>query len=91
MNVGLGFLTENVGMSFMNIILLLLVCGNLLFWAIKFELGNLILLLMSATVFIASYAGGYNYVPAAVVLMISIILMAFSVVMSTKTEGVYLT
>lgn len=91
MNIGVELIADNVGMSIMTILMLILIVGNLVFWAVKFELGNLLLMFFSAALFIGAYANGWDYWQPAISLMLSIVLMAFSLLMSSKTEGVITT
>lgn len=88
MNIGLEMITENVGMSLEHIVLLAIVLGNLMFWAVKFELGNLMLMFASAAVFVFQYNGHQNYTYSLIVLFISIIFMAFSLLQSGKDTRV---
>lgn len=89
MNIGLKLLTDNVGMSFEHILLLAIVIGSLIFYAVKFELGNALLMFSSGAVFIWMYMGGYNYTYALIVLFISIIFMAISL-LQQRSSGVVL-
>lgn len=88
MNVGLESLASNLGMSFVNIITIVIVFGNLIFWAMKFELGNLMLMVVSGGVFAITYINGGNYTNFLVLTFISLVFMAFSLLFGQKVEGV---
>lgn len=71
---------NNLGMSIPNVILLLVVVGNLIFYAMDFKLGNIILFLMSGGLFMLYYNLGWSYVFAVIVFFMSLVVMALSLI-----------
>ena len=87
MNIGITLLTENLGISFEAILALALIVGSLMFYALKFEIGNIFLLLTSGAVFVWMYSSGYNYVYSIILVFISIIFMSFTILQSKPASG----
>ncbi len=71
-------MSSNLGMSFENIILFVMVLGCLLFFAKSFKLGFTLLFLLSAALFVWFYDQGMNYTPSVIVMFMSLIFLALS-------------
>lgn len=87
MNVGIDSMISNLGMSFTNIILLIVVVGSLIFMAIKFQLGAMMLFITTGVLFVIFYNAGYDYIPSLIVFFISLILMSLSLLSSSSGSG----
>ena len=74
----------NLYMSIENIILLILVCMCLIVFAKDFKSGIIILFFMSGGLFMWYYRMGWNFTPALVVFLISLVLMALSLYANSK-------
>lgn len=71
---------ENVGMTIPNVLLLIMVVGNLIFWAVDFKLGNVILFLMTGGLFIMYRSLGWNYALPLIVFFMSLVIMAIGLI-----------
>jgi hypothetical protein len=80
MNVGVDMLSANLSMSVENIILLALTCGNIIFYALDFKLGNIFGLFYSGVSFVVFYNVGWNYVPALVLLFVYLIILSLTLI-----------
>lgn len=88
MNVGIEHMVDNLGMSFTNIILLIITVGSLIFMAIKFEIGAMMLFISTAVLFVIFYSAGYDYVSTLVVFFISLVMMSISLLGQKSSVGV---
>lgn len=88
MNVGLENLVGNVGMSFTNIVLLILVVGSLIFMAMKFQIGAIMLFVTTGVAFVLFYIGGMDYVPTLIVFFVSLVMMSLSLLGHGQESGV---
>lgn len=83
-------LANNVGMGISNIILLVLICGNIVLMAKNFTLGIMLSFFISGVGFLITYNFGINYAPFLAVMFISLVLMVFTYFFTAKAtnEGV---
>ena len=83
-------LAGNVGMGISNILLLLLVCGNIILMAKNFQLGIMLSFFISGIGFMVTYNFGINYAPFIAVMFISLVIMVFTYFFTAKAtqEGV---
>lgn len=87
MILGLEHLIENVGISFENIILIIVLVGNLLFMAKDYKLGITMYFITSGCLFMWFYAADYNYAPSLIVFFISLIILALSLYTVNKSAS----
>jgi hypothetical protein len=80
----------NLGMNIANILLLLLICGNVILMAKNFQLGIMLSFFISGVGFMVTYNYGINYAPFLAVLFISLVIMVFTYFFTAKStqEGV---
>lgn len=78
MNIGITNIASNVGLSFENLILLLVVLGSLIFYARDFKIGILMTFLTTTLCFMGMYQLNLNYTPSLVVVFMSLVIMSFS-------------
>lgn len=91
MNIGVEMIGTNVGMAIENIVLLCLVIGSLVIFALKFEAGLIWLFTTTGAAFILEYLAGWNYTNTLIVFFLSIVLMALSLLFQDRaTAGVQL-
>lgn len=76
---------QNLSMSIENVILLIVILGLSIFYAKDFKLGIIMQLLLSASCFMGFYQLGWNYVPALVIMFITLVLLALSLFAVKKT------
>lgn len=86
---GLETLATNNGMTFINIVLVVVVFASLIFMAKSLILGVVLLFLTSGLVFMWGYylnsaVESTNYVPALVVCMLSFVIMCLSLYFVNK-------
>ena len=74
----LTFMTEQLGMNFENVILIVLVIGSLVFFAKDFRLGALILFILSGAVSMWFYNAGMDYVNPLIVMFLDLIVLCFT-------------
>lgn len=86
MNVGIEMMTGNIGMSFTNVILLVVVIASLIFMAIKFEIGAIMLMVTTGVLFVLFYNAHLDYVPTLVVFFIALVMLTISL-LAQKTES----
>lgn len=84
---GLSMLITNVGMSFENIVLLIIIVGGMIFYAKDFKLGLVIQFLGSGVLFLWFQSAGYNYTPSLITFFITLVLMCFSIYAAAKNES----
>jgi len=85
----LGFetLVENVGLSFENIILLLIFAGGLIFYARDIKVGVVLHFLGFALAFMWFYSAGYTYSGALVLALMFLVILALTFyALSKRTE-----
>jgi len=88
MSWGLGFtaLANNVGLSIDVIILIFAVFGSLIFFAKDFKLGVILLFLSSSGCFMLSYALDTNFIPALIVMFMSLVVMSLTLYFTAKAQ-----
>lgn len=87
-NWGIRAIQGNIGISFEIVVLFVLCFGCLFFMARDFRLGAIMLLVISSTTFMGTFALGLNYVPAIIIMFISVVLMAFSLYGSGRDAAI---
>lgn len=70
---------NNVGVSWENIVLIVLLLGSLVMYAKDFKLGVIIDIIITAGLVVGFYIGGYNYVSSLVVFFLMIIILSLSI------------
>ena len=65
-------------MSFINILLLVVALGSLIFMAQDFRIGVIMLFFLSGLLFMWAYSMSVNYIPPLIVMFIAIVLLAFT-------------
>lgn len=78
MNIGIVDAASNVGVSFENTILFVVLVGSLVFYARDVKLGLIASMLLSGLCFMWFYAADYNYVPSIIMFFIFFILLSLS-------------
>jgi len=89
MNAGIETITSNLGMSFENIALLVIVIGCIIFFARDFRVGVIVSMMLSALLFILCYNAGLRWEPSLIVFFIDLIVLALSLygVNATAEKG----
>lgn len=87
MNAGLITLATNLGISFEAIITLVMVFGGLIFYAVDFKIGTIIMFFISGSVFMWFYAAGYNYIYPLAIMLIMVVILAITLLFVNKTES----
>lgn len=85
MNIAFSNIAANIGVSFENTVLLIVLFGGLVFYAKDFKLGLVIQFLGAGLLFIWFKQAGLNYVPSLVIFFITLVLLAFSIIFVAKT------
>lgn len=86
MNIGITRLLDNIGMEFEWLLLILVMLGAMLFFAKDFRIGMLMMVLTTGVMFVPLYTGGYNYVPSLVVFFMSVVVLALTLIPSSRRE-----
>lgn len=89
MNLGIENLATNLYMNIEFIILIVVVCGNLIFYAKDFKLGLLISFITFGLCFMWFYNNGWNYTAPLVLMFIAVAGLALSLfaVAKDRTAG----
>lgn len=88
MNIGVTMIADNVGMSFENILVFLVVVGSLIIMAKDFRLGIINMFVLTGGLFMWFYTAGWSYATAEYTMFISLVLLAFTLYSTTKSvEG----
>lgn len=90
MNLGLELITNNLGFSIQDIVLIIAMLSTLFGYARDFRLGVILGLLLSGVLTIIWVAIGYDYTSTVIVLLIHLVLLTFSLYGGLKdaAEGV---
>lgn len=83
--LGLENLFSNIGVSFESTLLFIAVVGNLIIMAKDFKIGFIFLFVISGGLFMWFYNIGFNYVPSLVVMLMSLVILSFTLYPVTKT------
>lgn len=81
---GIDTVTNNLGMSFETIILIVVLLGTLVFYAKDFRLGLVLSFFLSALCMVWFYVLEVNYVPALVFTILFLIFMSFNLISVSK-------
>ena len=81
----LAALETNLGMSIEYLVLIVFLCGNLVFYAVNFKKGIIMQFLGSGLLFMLFYHYEMLWMPFVVILFISLIIMSFSLYAIRKT------
>lgn len=84
-NDGLILIQNNIQMDLGLVILIVMMIGCLIFYAVNFKLGAIFTLLSGASSFMISYKLDFNWAPSLVVMFLGIIFMVFSMYSMNKT------
>lgn len=76
--IGLDNIASNIGVSFENTFLFVVLIGSLIFYAKDFKLGLMMSWLFSGLCWLWFYVAGWNYVPSLVMFFIFLILLSLS-------------
>lgn len=79
LNLGIQLIQNNLGVTFENIILFVVLIGCLIFYAKDFKLGLILTFILSGLLFMWFYYLNLNWVNSLVVTLMSIVGLAFSV------------
>lgn len=79
-----GLVAPNVNMGIENIVLLIVVCGSLIFMAKNFALGLIMLLFIDGGIFMLMYNYNLNYAPFIAVFFIALVLLVFTLFSASK-------
>ena len=79
--------TNGIGMSFEYLVVFVLTLGSLLFIAKDFKLGMIALFVSMAGVFIWFYEVGLNWSIPLTLLLITLVVMAFTIFATDKTSA----
>jgi uncharacterized protein YacL len=88
MNIGITQIIENIGVSFESTIMLIAVIGGLIFFARGFKLGLIIQLVIHTMLFMWFYTAGYDWIAPITVVLITIVLLTFSLISNNRTKGI---
>ena len=83
----LSFVVENLGISFENLLLLLVVVGGLVFFAKDFRLGTIILFLFSGGLSLWFYNSNMNYINPLVVTFICLVVLVFTLMSQNNNSA----
>lgn len=86
MNIGFTTIATNVGVSFEWIVMIIFLCGGIIFAARDFKLALVMYFVGSAAIFMWFYIAGLNYLVPLVVMFMSLVLMSFSLYAVMKTQ-----
>lgn len=84
---GFNVITDNLGISLPYLLLLVGALGSFISMAKDFKYGLILNLLLSSAIFMYLYDRNLNYVPALAVLMLTLVIMAFSIYFQNKTSS----
>lgn len=89
MNLIFRMVEENIGVSYENTILFIIIVGCIIFAAKDFKLSLIMGFLFSGSLFMWFYSQSLNYAPALTVMFLCLVLMAFSLyaVKTSVTQG----
>ena len=88
----INLITSNLGVSFENILLLIVMLGCLTFYAISFQTGAILSFLSSSVLFMAfykmaDYGFSVDYTTAEVVMFGCLVILAVSLLISSKANN----
>lgn len=86
MQAGIELISNNVGLIFEWIITLILLFGNILFFAKDFKIGLLANFGIFTLVFMWFYHAGYYWLPPLVLMLVSISLLSLSLIFVSKNN-----
>lgn len=84
-NWGITLITQNLGLSYESVILIIVLLGGFVIYAKDFKLGLVIQFITTGCIFMWFYAAGYNYVPALITFFVTFIAMALTLYTVSKT------
>lgn len=87
MNIGITSMAANLGMSFENIILLIVFSIGLVFYAKDFKIGLIWQAFTAMLLFIWFYDQGMNYAPSIVVFFMTLVILAISLYAVEKASS----
>ena len=79
-----NLVSNNLAMSIENILVLFVVLGSLILMARSFIIGLIMLFFLSGGMFMILYNYDYNYAPFIALLFISLVLLVFTIFISSK-------
>ena len=77
-------ISSNVGMTFVNLVLMIVVLGCGTFFAKDFKIGVIAVMVCSGGLFAWFYEAGLNYVPSMVVFFMSLVVLTFTLLTVSK-------
>jgi len=88
-NVGLELIETNLGFNLEIILLIIVVSGGLVFYALSFIIGNIIELVLSTLCFMFAYYYNVNWQPALICMLLFFVMLCISLYLTSKaTEGI---
>lgn len=84
MNIAITTLSNNLGMSFENIMLMVIVLGGFIFYVQDVKLGMILHVLMTGVLFMIFYNFALNYVFSLVTMFIFIVLLSLTLMPVTQ-------
>jgi hypothetical protein len=84
MNIGLELLASNLYMTFENIVLIVLMLGGLLFYALDVRIGLLIQFVVSTVLYIWFRMGSMNYVPSLILMFITLVMLCITLLFTQR-------
>lgn len=84
MILGIESISNNVGMTFENVILLVVLLAGIIPYAKDFTLGLMLHMFANGLLFLWFYGAGWNYVPALVLTLMFFVMMCLSLYATQK-------
>ena len=79
------FAAGNLGVSFETVVVVVLLIGNLIFFAKNFLIGLIMMFVINAGVFAWFYSAGLNYSYPLIIFFLSLVLLSLSLYLTSKS------
>ena len=78
MNIGMETIFNNIGVTFENTLLFILLVANLMIYAKDFKIGLIFQFVITGSLFMWFFTAEYNWIPSLVVMLMTLVLLAFT-------------
>jgi hypothetical protein len=88
MNLGVDLITNNVGMSFENVCVLVVALGGMIIYARNAMVGIMLHMLAFALLFVAFYEFGLDYTLPLILTCVMVVVLTLTLYLSSQSSGV---
>lgn len=86
MNIAFTYMAENLGMSFHNVITLILSLAFFLFYVKDFKLGLLMHMFLFGSLFVWFHEAGYNWQIVLILMMMCVVILSLTLYVQSKVS-----